>query len=83
MPLSLPDVTLCAVTSINHELTVRAMNECLRHCSFADVVLIATQPVKADFRVEIIPPSSATNTRRSFAGSGKAYGVSVQSVCSI
>src|SRR5581483_10252823 len=55
MPLSLPDVTLCAVTCINHELTVRAMNECLRHCSFADVVLFSSEPVEAPFRVEIIP----------------------------
>lgn len=57
MPLSLPDVTLCAVTAINHELTVRAMEECLKHCSFADVVLISDRPVQAPFRVEIIPPS--------------------------
>lgn len=60
MPLSLPDVTLCAVTSINHELTVRAMNKCLEHCSFADVVLISSQPVEAPFRVEIIPPFSGS-----------------------
>ena len=56
MVLSLPDVTLCAVTSINHELTVQAIDACLTQCSFADVFMIATQPVKADFRVEIIPP---------------------------
>ncbi|MFY9287618.1 MAG: DUF5672 family protein [Alphaproteobacteria bacterium] len=56
MPLPLPDVTLCAVTAINHELTVRAMNKCLEHCSFADVVLISSEPVKAPFRVEVVPP---------------------------
>jgi hypothetical protein len=56
MTLSLPDVTLCAVTNINHELTVRAMKECLKHCSFADVVLISDRAVDAPFRVEIIPP---------------------------
>jgi hypothetical protein len=56
MPLSLPDVTLCAVTSINHDLTVHAMNKCLEHCSFADVIMISSQPVGAPFRVEVVPP---------------------------
>lgn len=56
MPLALPDVTLCAVTAVNHELTVRAMKECLRHCAFADVVLISDKPVEAPFRVELMPP---------------------------
>jgi hypothetical protein len=56
MPLHLPDVTLCAVTAINHELTVRAMKECLKHCSFADVVLVSDRPLAAPFRVEIMPP---------------------------
>ncbi|MDP9127599.1 MAG: hypothetical protein M3N08_04985 [Pseudomonadota bacterium] len=56
MPLALTDVTLSAVTAINHELTVRAMVECLKHCSFADVVLVSDKPVKAPFRVEIMPP---------------------------
>lgn len=59
MTLHLPDVTLCAVTSINHALTVRAMRECLKHCSFADVVLVsggALDPsLDAPFRVEVIP----------------------------
>lgn len=58
MPLLLPNVTLCAVTSINHALTVRAMNKCLEHCSFADVVMISSEAVEAPFRVEIIPPFS-------------------------
>ncbi len=40
MRLALPDVTLCAVTCINHELTVRSMLKCLEQCSFADVVLL-------------------------------------------
>jgi hypothetical protein len=56
MVLSLPDVTLCAVTAVNHELTVRAMQECLKHCSFADVVLISDRPVPAPFRVAPMPP---------------------------
>jgi hypothetical protein len=56
MTLALPDVTLCAVTAVNHDLTVRAMKECLRHCSFADVVLISDRPVEAPFRVELMPP---------------------------
>ncbi|MDX2028189.1 MAG: DUF5672 family protein [Alphaproteobacteria bacterium] len=58
MTLALPDVTLCAVTAINHELTVRAMKKCLEHCSFADVVLVSSQPVDAPFRVEVVPPFS-------------------------
>lgn len=56
MQLSLPDVTLCAVTSINYEMTVRAMLKCLEQCSFADVVLVAGRPVDAPFRVEVVPP---------------------------
>ena len=55
MPLSLPDVTLCAVTAINHELTVRAIEKCLEHCSFADVVLISDRPIEAPCRVELMP----------------------------
>ncbi len=54
--LHLPDVTLCTVTTVNHELSVRAINECLRHCSFGDVVMISDQSVEAPFRVEIMPP---------------------------
>ena len=56
MKLALPDVTLCAVTSINHELTVRALEKCLAHCTFADAVLISSQPVAAPCRVEVVPP---------------------------
>jgi hypothetical protein len=56
MVLALQDVTLCAVTAVNHELTVWAMQECLKHCSFADVVLISDRPVEAPFRVELMPP---------------------------
>jgi len=56
MTLALPDVTLCAVTAINHELTVWAMKKCLEHCTFGDVVLVSSQPVEAPFRVEVIPP---------------------------
>src|SRR6266852_6303281 len=52
--IPLPDVTLCAVTCVNHELTVRAINECLRHCSFGDVVMITDKPVDAPFRMEIV-----------------------------
>jgi len=58
MTLALPDVTLCAITAINHELTIRAMNECLKHCSFSDVVLISDKPIEAPFRVEVIPTFS-------------------------
>jgi len=60
MTLHLPDVTLCAVTSINHALTVRAMKECLKHCTFADVVLVSggqlDPSIDVPFRVEVIPP---------------------------
>jgi len=55
MRLALPDVTLCAVTCINHELTVRSMLKCLEQCSFADVVLLTDKAVDAPFRVEVIP----------------------------
>lgn len=61
MLLALPDVTLCAVTAVNHELTVRAMIKCLEHCSFADVVMVSTKPVKAPFHVEVVPDFSGAD----------------------
>lgn len=55
MKLFLPDVTLCAVTAVNYELTIRAMNACLAHADFADVVMITAHQVDAPFRVVVAP----------------------------
>lgn len=38
--LELPSVTLCAVTSVNVDATVGAMERCLEHIGFADAILL-------------------------------------------
>ncbi len=58
MKLSLPDVTLCAVTGVNYELTIRAMKTCMAQVEFADAVMITAQPVDAPFKVVVAPDFS-------------------------
>lgn len=43
--LALPHVTLCAVTSVNVEATVRALEACLGQIAFADCMLFTDVPV--------------------------------------
>lgn len=55
--LPLPQVTLCAVSSVNVEATLRAMEACLDQAQFADAILLTdAQPtsVRADIRVVTI-----------------------------
>lgn len=46
--LSLPQVTLCAVTSVNVRATLRAMEACLAQIDFADCKLLTDAPVRSD-----------------------------------
>jgi hypothetical protein len=52
--LRLPQVTLCAVTSVNVAATLRAMEACIAQVAFADCLLLTDAPVRAphpDIRV--------------------------------
>jgi len=52
--LHLPQVTLCAVTSVNVSATVRALEACLDQIAFADCLLltdVAVRPSHPDIRV--------------------------------
>ncbi|MCW2338499.1 hypothetical protein M2337_002732 [Sphingobium sp. B2D3A] len=55
--LQLPDVTLCAVTSVNVEATVSALGRCLSIADFGECLLFTDAPVaRADIRVIPIAP---------------------------
>lgn len=52
--LSLPEVTVCAVTSVNVEATLYALRKCLEQVEFADCMLLTDIPVRSghpDIRV--------------------------------
>jgi hypothetical protein len=49
-PLTLPDVTLCAASSVNIEATLAAMMRCMDHASFGRVLLFT------DCRISDAPP---------------------------
>ncbi|MCW2411759.1 MULTISPECIES: DUF5672 family protein [unclassified Sphingobium] len=54
--LALPDVTLCAITSVNVEATVAALQRCLSAVDFAECLLFTDLPVdKPGIRVVPIP----------------------------
>ena len=54
--LSLQQVTLCAVSSVNVAATVNALETCLHHVDFADCLLFTDVPVAAiDDRITLIP----------------------------
>lgn len=44
--LALPEVTLCAVTSVNVQATLRALQACLEQIAFADCKLLTDAPVQ-------------------------------------
>jgi len=46
--LALPQITLCAVTSVNVAATVRALDACLDQVAFADCMLFTDAPVRPD-----------------------------------
>lgn len=61
--LSLPDVTLCAVTSVNLAATLRALHACLEDISFGACVLLTDRevaPGDARIRVEHVAPLTST-----------------------
>lgn len=56
--LTLPDVTLCAATSVNVDATVRALLSCTLQVRFADVVLFSDSvPAIAAPEIRIVPIS--------------------------
>jgi hypothetical protein len=56
MKIHLPDVTLCALDTAHIDLTLKALEHSMQGCSFGDVLLIASRPVTAPFRTELIEP---------------------------
>ena len=44
--LHLADVTLIAVDTVAHELTGMAVEECLKHLDFAEVIIFSDVPIK-------------------------------------
>lgn len=60
--LHLPTVTLCAVTSINLQPTIRALNECLKQVRFARCLLLTDLPqVASPPEVERVPIARLTS----------------------
>lgn len=52
--LSLPDITVCAVTSVNVAATMRALKICVERAAFADCILLTdavVRPTHPDIRV--------------------------------
>lgn len=71
--LLLPQVTLCAVTSVNVEATLRALGACLDQIAFGDCVLFTDQPVQPDrheIRVASIPRLGSSGAYSEFLLSG-------------
>ncbi|MDX3883199.1 MAG: DUF5672 family protein [Sphingomonas sp.] len=54
--LALPDVTLCAVTSVNVKATVRALSASLEQVAFADCMLFTDVPVQPEHPgIRVVP----------------------------
>jgi len=49
--LQLPDVTLVCIDTVCHDLARRAIEDCVRHCNFADVIWFSDRK-DGDFRCE-------------------------------
>ncbi|WP_037494886.1 DUF5672 family protein [Sphingomonas sp. KC8] len=67
--LALSQVTLCAVTSVNVEATVRALEACLEQVAFADCMLFTDAPVRSghpDIRVMPITRLDSTAAYSNF-----------------
>lgn len=55
-PLALPQVTLCAVTSVNIAATVRALEVCLDHIAFGACKLLTDAPLQLHHPgIEVVP----------------------------
>jgi hypothetical protein len=67
--LILPQVTLCAATSVNVQATVRALEACLAQVSFADCKLFTDtdiRPDKSEIRVVPISPLTSSEAYSNF-----------------
>lgn len=54
--LVLPQVTLCAVTSVNVDATLRALDACLDQIAFADCKLLTDVPVRSHHpKIRVVP----------------------------
>ena len=54
--LSLPQVTLCAASSVNVAATLRALEACLEQVDFADCLLLTDRPViSSNSEIRIVP----------------------------
>jgi hypothetical protein len=54
--LELPQVTLCAITSVNVKATIRALEICLEQIAFAECKLFTDVPVRPDNpEIQLIP----------------------------
>jgi len=60
MTLALPDVTICAVDSVNVALTARALRLSMERCDFGDAILFTHAPTAGPFRSVAIRPVSST-----------------------
>jgi hypothetical protein len=61
--LLLPQVTLCAVTSVNVEATLRALEVCLAHITFADCKLLTDAPVRpSNPAIRVVPINRLTSS---------------------
>jgi hypothetical protein len=45
----LPVVTLVAIDTKHHELTKLAINDCRKHCTFADILIFSDKPIAIPF----------------------------------
>lgn len=67
--LSLPQVTLCAVTSVNVAATQRALQRCLEQADFAECLLLTDRPVvplNSKIRVMRIAPLKSSTAYSDF-----------------
>lgn len=62
--LPLPQVTLCAATSVNVEATIRALEACLEHCDFAACILFTDADVSPRHpAISVVRIERLTSTR--------------------
>ena len=64
--LPLPQVTLCAVDTVNTPLAARALALCRRGCAFGDSLLLAAEPADGGGRFEAIAPLASRRAYSEF-----------------
>ena len=65
--VSLPNVTLCAVSTANIALTQRAIDLSRAQCTFGDIVFVTSADISANYRVEKIKPFSSSQEGSNFS----------------